>query len=237
MTATGYVSASGDTRKVNKSGDTMTGELVLPDASPDTSLTAAPRQYVDTAVILAVPEQPGDQNLLAWTYDPNQAGHVTAQSNAGVAGRVTLSRIILRKQVTWSNVWLGLSGIDAAAVLANCYLGVYDNTGTLKGVTADISSSLMTNAIAKPFALSTPFTAAAGTYYIAMLLNGTWTTNSLTFKCSGAGISVNAGLSAPNLRYSNMLTGQTSLPSTLALSGQTTTIISTGWASQWYGVS
>lgn len=237
MTATGYVSSTGDIRKLSKSGDTMTGELVLPDASPDAALNAAPRGYVDSAVLQAVPEQPGDQNLLAWTYDPDQAGHVTAQSNAGVAGRITLTRLILRKQVTWSNVWLGLSGIDAAAVLANCYLGVYDSSGALKGSTADISSLLMTNPIAKPFALTAPFTAAPGTYLIAMLLSGTWATNSLTFKCSGAGVSVNAGLAAPNLRYSNMLTAQTSLPSSLTLSGQTTTIITTGWASQWYGVS
>lgn len=180
---------------------------------------------------------PSDQGLLAWTYDPNQAGHVTAQSNAGVAGRITLTRIILRKQIVWSNIWIGLAGADGAATLANCYLGVYDASGTLLGSTADISSSLTSNPVAKALALATPFTATPGTYFIAMLLNGTWTTNSLTFKCSGAGSSVNAGLSAPNLRYSNMLTGQTSLPSSLTLSSQSTSIITTGWASQWYGIS
>jgi len=163
---------------------------------------------------------PSDQNLLAWTYDPNQAGHVTAQSNAGVAGRVTLTRILLRKPIVWSNVWIGLSGVDAAAVLANNYLGVYDTTGTLKGTTADISTSLMSGAVAKPLALTAPFTAQPGAYYIA-----------------GAGSSTNAGLSAPNLRYSSVLTGQTALPATVDLSTQATTIITTGWASQWYGVS
>ncbi|MET9470153.1 hypothetical protein ABZY44_36250 [Streptomyces sp. NPDC006544] len=182
-------------------------------------------------------DRPQDQGLLAWTYDPTMAGHVTAQSNAGVAGRITLVRIILREDITWSNIWIGLAGLDAAAVLSNCYLGVYDSGGTLKGVTADISSSLMTGATAKALPLVTPFSAAAGTYLIAMLLNGTWATNSLTFKASGAGISVNAGLTAPNLRYSNMLSAQTSLPGSLTLSSQTTTIINTGWASQWYGIS
>ena len=47
MTATGYVSATGDTRKVNRAGDTMTGELVLPDSSPDTTLAATSKGYVD----------------------------------------------------------------------------------------------------------------------------------------------------------------------------------------------
>lgn len=180
---------------------------------------------------------PSEQNLLDWTYDPDMAGHVTAQSTGGVAGRITLVRHILRKQITWSNVWIGLAGVDAAASLSNCYLGVYDAAGTLKATTADISSSLMSGAVAKPLALTAPFVAAPGTYFIAMLLNGTWTTNSLTFKASGAGVSVNAGLTAPNLRYSNILTAQTSLPASLTLANQATSIINTGWASQWYGIS
>jgi hypothetical protein len=48
MTATGYVSTTGDSRKVSKAGDTMTGELVLPDSSPDAALNAASKGYVDT---------------------------------------------------------------------------------------------------------------------------------------------------------------------------------------------
>ncbi|MFE9844686.1 hypothetical protein [Streptomyces goshikiensis] len=181
--------------------------------------------------------QPGDQGLLAWTGDPNDAGHVTAQSNAGVAGRITLVKLTIKgASITWSKIWFGLAGVDGAASLANCYLGVYNSAGTLVGVTADISSSLLTGAVGKSVDLVTPFTAAPGEYYIAMLLNGTWTTNGLTFKATGAGITVNCGLSAPRLRYSNMLSGQSSLPGTLDLTQQTTTIINTGWASQWYGV-
>ncbi|KUN03148.1 hypothetical protein AQI95_24635 [Streptomyces yokosukanensis] len=49
MTATGYVSTTGDARKVNKSGDTMTGDLVLNDSSPDTSNSATAKAYVDAA--------------------------------------------------------------------------------------------------------------------------------------------------------------------------------------------
>src|SRR5438067_13726791 len=47
MTATGYVSTTGDARKVNKAGDTMSGELTLPDSSPDQALNAASKGYVD----------------------------------------------------------------------------------------------------------------------------------------------------------------------------------------------
>ncbi|MEU3727058.1 hypothetical protein [Streptomyces sp. NPDC031705] len=181
--------------------------------------------------------RPQDQNLLAWTGDPNDAGHVTAQSAAGVGGRVTLVRIVLRQEITWSNIWLGLAGLDTAAQLSNCYLGVYDATGTLRAATPDISPQLMTDPVAKPLALAKPFTAAPGTYFIALLLNGSWATNALTLKSTGAGISVNAGLAPPHLRYSTVLTGQNTLPTTVNLAEQSTSTINTGWASQWYGIS
>jgi hypothetical protein len=180
---------------------------------------------------------PADQGLSAWTYDPNEAGHVTAQTSAGVAGRITLTKLILRTTITWSRIWYGLAGVDAGAVLANCYLGVYNAAGTRVGVSPDLSADLMASAVAKPATLTAPFTAPAGEYYIAMLLNGTWTTNNLTFKASGAGSSVNANLSPPRLRYSNMLTAQTALPATLDLTQQTSTIVSGGWGSQWYGIN
>ncbi|MEU3667523.1 hypothetical protein [Streptomyces virginiae] len=180
---------------------------------------------------------PSDQGLLAWTGDPNDAGHVTAQSAGGVAGKVTLVQMLLKKQITWSKIWFGLAGIDAGATLTNCYLGVYDSAGVLRAVTADISAQLMTGAVGKSVDLLTPFTATPGEYYIALLLNGSWTTNLLTFKSTGAGITVNCGLTAPRLRYSNLLSGQTSLPASLDLTQQSTSLINTGWASQWYGVS
>lgn len=181
--------------------------------------------------------RPQDQNLLAWTGDPNDAGHVTAQTAAGVGGRITLVRIVLREQITWSNIWLGLAGLDPNAQLANCYLGVYDATGALVAATPDISPQLMTDPIAKPLALGKPFTAAPGTYFIALLLNGNWATNALTLKSTGAGISVNAGLTPPRLRYSTILTGQTSLPAKVDLAEQSTSTINTGWGSQWYAIS
>ncbi|MET7457712.1 hypothetical protein ABZT03_38855 [Streptomyces sp. NPDC005574] len=55
MTATGYVSTNGDPRKVDVAGDTMTGDLVLPDSSPDTALSAASRGYVDATVADLLP--------------------------------------------------------------------------------------------------------------------------------------------------------------------------------------
>jgi hypothetical protein len=59
MTATGYTSTTGDARKVDITGDTMTGELVLPDSSPDTALAAASKGYTDTTTAAAVTTHAG----------------------------------------------------------------------------------------------------------------------------------------------------------------------------------
>lgn len=50
MAATGYVSPSGDPRKISKTGDMTAGDLVLADSTPDTPNSAAPKSYVDAAV-------------------------------------------------------------------------------------------------------------------------------------------------------------------------------------------
>lgn len=49
MTATGY-GAAGDTSKVDVSGDTMTGDLLLFDLTPDVDAEAAPKVYVDSSI-------------------------------------------------------------------------------------------------------------------------------------------------------------------------------------------
>lgn len=46
MTAIGYAGTTGDTRKVNKAGDTLTGDLVLVDSTPDTDRSATSKEYV-----------------------------------------------------------------------------------------------------------------------------------------------------------------------------------------------
>lgn len=79
MAATGYVSSTGDTRKVSKSGDTMTGDLVLDDSTPDTSDSAASRGYVDAAVADAAGGIPADTVVAETGYgQASDAGDATA---------------------------------------------------------------------------------------------------------------------------------------------------------------
>jgi len=100
MTAVGYASTTGDTRKVSKSGDTMTGELVLPDASPDTALAAAAKGYVDT--------QDGTKASLAgaaFTGDVTVTGANLTVKRADATGAY-------RFRVTGSGLDLEVAGLD-----------------------------------------------------------------------------------------------------------------------------
>lgn len=99
MTATGYVSTTGDARKVSKAGDTMTGELTLPDSSPDQALNAASKGYVDTKVAgggtsvdNTVPRFDGTTGLLLQnsTVVIGDDGSVTITGNLTDAGNLVV---------------------------------------------------------------------------------------------------------------------------------------------------
>jgi len=80
VTAVGYT--SGDPNKVDVAGDTMTGDLVLNDGTPDTSRSAAPKSYVDNLVGAA-----------SGVYLPQAGGTITGSltvnTNLSVLGRAT----------------------------------------------------------------------------------------------------------------------------------------------------
>lgn len=117
MTATGYVSTTGDTRKVSKAGDAMTGDLVLNDSSPDTTLSAASKGYVlaqvagagtgvasDTVVTETAFGQSATAGVSA-TYSRGDHTHGTPAASSGSSIKTATTR------VTDDN----LSGLPAAA--------------------------------------------------------------------------------------------------------------------------
>lgn len=183
---------------------------------------------------------PSDNNLIWSTVNPLQAGTTCTLSSTN-AGVLTLQRVLLRDAITLTNIYFGVSGVDnTSPVFTNCYLGLYDSTGTRQAVTADISS-VINVALVHQVAWTSTYAAPAGEYFIALVLNGTWTSGTASttwnLKATGGGATSNTGLAAPHLYLSNMLTLQTTLPSTITLSSQASNLISAGWGSQWYGLS
>lgn len=179
---------------------------------------------------------PVDNGMVWWSFPPINAGGANVPSAANVPGKLTLQRVVLRHSTAVSKIWLGVSANDAGATLTNCYLGLYDATGTLLAQTADVSSSLKVSA-AYGFTLTPGVTLPAGEYFIALLMGqgSTWTTWNL--KSSLGGVTANAGLVVPHLNLANVGSGLTALPATVSLASMTTSLITGGWGSQWYGLS
>jgi hypothetical protein len=192
--------------------------------------------YADAGHLHTVGNWMPDDNNLVWAnYNPLNAGTSVTPSLANAPGKLTLHRALLRHAATLNSILFGLSAVDTTGPVTNSYLGVYDSTGTLRAATADISSTLMSSATPKSVNFTSAYAAPAGEYFIALLLNGTFTT-SLQFKSCGGGVTANSGLAAPHLTLASMLSGLTSLPSSIDLSTMTTTLITGGWGSQWYGL-
>lgn len=204
-----------------------------------TAVSGATGKAADAGHVHASGNWVAADNGLTWaTYNPVLAGTTAtlASANFAIAGRITLQRLVLRSPATLSNILYGISAIDAGAAFTNCYLGLYDSNGTLQATTADLSSAFM-SATVQTKAFTGSYAAPAGEYFIALLMNGTWT-GSFNFKASGGGITTNANLTAPHLNIGFITSSTwTALPASITLSTMNATLASQGWGSQWYGLS
>lgn len=180
-----------------------------------------------------------DSNLSWWSFPAICAGGANVPSSANVPGKLTLARAILHRPCAASKFWFGVSANDAGATFTNCYAGIYSvsgTTGTLACSTGDFSSSLHVSGVYSP-ALTPSGTLPAGEYFVAWLMGSgcTWTTWNL--KSSLGGVTANAGVAVPHLNLANLGSGLSALPATIDLTTMTTTLITGGWGSQWYGLS
>jgi hypothetical protein len=95
MAAVGYT--SGDPRKVNKSGDTMTGPLVLP-GDPTASLQASTKQYVDSKSLLSGGTVTGDLSVSGRLSGPVSPYGVIAPSRTTPVWRPAVNGLSFQMQ-------------------------------------------------------------------------------------------------------------------------------------------
>lgn len=206
-----------------------------PAAAAGTTTKAADAGHVHPIDTLL----PGDSNLSWWNFPGINAGGANVPSAVNVPGKLTLARAVFHRAVNVSKLWFGVSANDAGATFVNCFAGVYSvsgTTGALACSTSDFSSSLHVSAVYSP-ALTPSGTLPAGEYFVAWLMGAgsTWTTWNL--KSSLGGVTANAGVAVPHLNLANLGSGLSALPATIDLSTMTTSLITGGWGSQWYGLS
>jgi len=161
---------------------------------------------------------PADQGLTAWSFDPASC---TAAGTTLSAGFIYLVQLLLRQPATISKVHAVLGSAGSGLTSGQCLAGYYDTAGNRVGLTAD-QSTVWNSAGNKAMTLIAPYDAPAGKLYAAYLFNGT---TSPSFACGsthGATFTPgNANLGSGSYRFCRSAAGQTSLPSSVTLSGFT----------------
>lgn len=155
--------------------------------------------------------------FIAMPYD------LVAASAASVltSGTVTHVRVDLLTPATVSTITLPVFNAGSGLTAGQNFVGLYDSAGTRVAVSADQSASWATNG-EKNIALTAPYAAAAGTYYIAMLSNGTTPIGILRSVTTGAVTGVlNHGLTAATARWATGPTAQTTLPASITMASRT----------------
>lgn len=158
---------------------------------------------------------PRDQGLIAWSSDPATG----MDGDTPPSGDMRLVRLILRAPATITNIWCAIVTAGAGLTAGRNLLGLYTAAGALVGQTADQTTAWGTIGV-KSAALTTPYAAAAGTYYVGFLVAGT--TPPALFATSpypggGALSPVNANLTGATGRSLYGPGGQTALPANITM--------------------
>lgn len=156
---------------------------------------------------------PADHNLLTWTMDPA----IPVGGTILTAGVLYLARIKLPEDSTVTNLIACVTTGGSTLTAGQNFGALYTSTGTLVAITADQSVS-WTGAGAKTMALAGgPYALTAGTYYAALLANGT--TPPTFLRGHGTSTStLNIGLTAATgARALTSGTGQTTPPASVTL--------------------
>lgn len=131
MGAVGYVSTTGDDRKVDIAGDTMTGELVLPDSSPDSALTAASKGYVDTQAALRLALTGG-----------TMTGAITLPGNPSTALQATPKQYVDATITAAVELGATVTGLRAGNTALASLLTALDSAGIILDLTSNYTNVL-----------------------------------------------------------------------------------------------
>lgn len=150
---------------------------------------------------------PADHGMQAWAYDPVRVGSTSTVVTAGV-----LNVIKVKLPVAGSLTKVFLYVNTAGATLTNSFAGLYDSSGTRQALTADQSSNWTSTGL-KTISFTGSYSAAIGSFYIAILV-GTATTAPAFGRNTSSGATglINANVTGASLRFATISTGLTALP-------------------------
>lgn len=159
-----------------------------------------------------------DHGFISWAFDPACSG---SNGTSLSVGYIYLVEVILRSAATVSKI-AAVVGTAGATLTANqCLAGLYSSAGTRLAVTDD-QATAWTSVGYKAMSLTSTYSAAAGKYFVALVVNGTTSPGFACGSTYGATFTPgNANLAAGGYRFCRSGAGNTSLPTSLTLSGYT----------------
>lgn len=170
--------------------------------SPDDALEAARR--IDTP-------SPFDQGLIGWAFDP-----ATCQTGTALTGGVVnLTKVFLREPRKISTIHWAANVASSGATAGQNHVGLYKPDGT-RIATTDITSAV--GSTGRKDTAITPVTVSDVDWvWVAWVLNASTSNANLLrgFVSGVAGVTCNVGLTAATARFGTILTGQTTLPTTI----------------------
>ncbi|WP_438292268.1 phage tail protein [Streptomyces sp. HUAS TT7] len=186
-------------------------------AAPAAAAHLTRRDYVD-AVATPGSWAPGDLGFKAWGFDP--AATSGNRSQYCGAGSVYLMGIRLSTPATISSVAFYCTGYVGGTLSEATYAGLYDANGTRVGITGSLKDVIKDGATAV-CPLTKAYDAPAGSYWVALVVNGPSEPGKGPAFAMGAGAGDRPAGSArmPNAfaRYGRLpATGQASLPTSFA---------------------
>jgi hypothetical protein len=181
------------------------------------TLTSTGRSLIDDTSIQAMRKTLGidtllpgaaSQGLIAVSYDTT----AIAGNSLPTTGSVYLTKFTLWSDATITNLHVQIETAGSTLTTNQCYAALYDSTGTRQGLTAS-QHLLWASTGAKTIALTTPYAAAAGEYWVAILVNGTTAPAFARSVAAANAQRVNAFLSNATSKAGIAATSQTSMPS------------------------
>lgn len=174
---------------------------------------------------------PSDFSYLAWPYAPFTIGNV---SGTMATGSVWAIAIPVRQQITVTGIAFYFATALSGPVAGENAIALFNQAGTVQYAVSGDASSIFSGAVTNnpkkvPFSPG-PVSIGAGIYWATFLVNWTTTGPTLSGKSSSVGSSsVELGVGAAPSQTCIVATGQTSMPSTITLSGATAQTL-WGWA-------
>ncbi len=177
-------------------------------------------------------DHPLRHGYLEWNFDPTYAS-ATGTGQSATSSSLFLMKISAQTGGTISNIIATVGTLGSGFTSNQSFAGIYDDTGTRLGLTADMASTWNTTGVKiMPLTASVSFQAGRD-YFVAILANATTPPSFVTAAANNSTTTPNASLANAVQRFSVNGISVSTLPASLTLSANS----SSGTRSFWVALS